>query len=165
MPTAQRNLILDNMVTALQAISGAPNYFYSVHPKAVSRVLKPVDRITIFPALFVTEGTESSRWQTLGPQLLTNIFEIVIWGYARADGSIASDATRAKEALLHDVEVALAAALEPGQLNGSIVDFIPAGTTLSVETDEGLAAFFGAPDVGVFRMRLPVIYRHAWGQP
>ncbi|MGD0076811.1 MAG: hypothetical protein ABSD31_21150, partial [Candidatus Binataceae bacterium] len=131
MPTVQRNLILDNVVAALQAISGAPNYFYTVQPEAVSRVLMPVDRITIFPALFVTEGTESSRWQTVGPQLLTNIFEIVIWGYSRADGSIATDATHAKEALLHDVEVALAAALEPGQLGGSIVDFIPSGSTLT----------------------------------
>jgi|HubBroStandDraft_6_1064221.scaffolds.fasta_scaffold159415_2 hypothetical protein len=165
MPTSQRNLILDNLVSALQAISGAPNYFYSVHPKAVSRVLTPVDRITTYPALFVTEGSETSRWQTLGPQLLTNVFEIVIWGYARADGSIAIDATHAKEALLHDVDVALASALEPGQLNGSIVDFIPSGTTLNVDTDEGLTAFFGAPDVGVFRMRLPVIYRRTWGQP
>ncbi len=165
MPTVQRNLILDNVVAALQAISGAPNYFYTLHPEAVSRVLMPVDRITIFPALFVTEGTESSRWQTVGPQLLTNIFEVVIWGYSRADGSIATDATHAKEALLHDVEVALAAALEPGQLSGSIVDFIPSGSTLTIETDEGLAAFLGAPDVGVFRMRLPVIYRRGWGQP
>ncbi|HTY53924.1 MAG TPA: hypothetical protein VMB26_01925 [Candidatus Binataceae bacterium] len=165
MPTAQRNLILDNVVIALQAISGAPDYFYTVDPESVTRILMPVDRITIFPALFVTEGNETSRWQTVGPQLLTNIFEIVIWGYARADGSIAIDATHAKEALLHDVEVALAAALEPGDLNGTIVDFIPSGTTLSIETDEGLAAFFGAPDVGVFRMRLPVIYRRGWGQP
>jgi len=164
MPTAQRNLILDNVVAALQAISGAPNYFYALRPESVSRILMPVERISVFPALFVTEGSESRRWQALGPQLLTNIFELVIWGYARADGSIAIDATHAKEALLHDVDLALATALDPGQLNGSIVDFIPAGSTLTVETDEGLAAFFGAPDIGVFRMKLPVIYRSAWEQ-
>lgn len=165
MPISQRNLILDNVVAALQGISGQPNYFYAVHPEAVSRVLMPVDRIALFPALFVTEGAESRRWQTVGPQLLTNIFELVIWGYARADGSIATDATHAKEALLHDVDLALATALDPGQLNGSIVDMIPAGSALTVETDEGLAAFFGAPDVGVFRMKVPVVYRQAWGQP
>jgi hypothetical protein len=158
MPTAQRNLILDNVV------SGAPDYFYTLRPESVSRVLMLVERISVFPALFVTEGSESRRWQTLGPQLLTSIFELMIWGYARADGSIAIDATHAKEALLHDVDLALASALDPGQLNGSIVDFIPAGTTLTVETDEGLAAFFGAPDIGVFRMKLPVIYRCAGGQ-
>jgi hypothetical protein len=164
MPTAQRNLILDNVVAALQTISGAPDYFYTLRPESVSRVLMLVERISVFPALFVTEGSESRRWQTLGPQLLTSIFELMIWGYARADGSIAIDATHAKEALLHDVDLALASALDPGQLNGSIVDFIPAGTTLTVETDEGLAAFFGAPDIGVFRMKLPVIYRCAGGQ-
>ena len=80
MPTSQRNAILDQVVAALQAISGAPNFFYSLHPESVSRVLMPVDRITAFPALFVTEGSESRRWQTAGAQMLTNNFEIVIWG-------------------------------------------------------------------------------------
>src|SRR2546423_12440643 len=98
MPTSTRNTILDNVVAALQSISGAPDYFYTTHPESVSRILMPVDRITTFPALFVTEGSESRRWETMGTQLLTNIFEIVIWGYARADGSIAFDASHAKEA-------------------------------------------------------------------
>src|SRR5438045_4831956 len=141
MPTSQRNAILDQVVAALQAISGAPNFFYSLHPESVSRVLMPVDRITVFPALFVTEGSESRRWQTLGAQMLTNNFEIVIWGYARADGSIAADATHAKETLIHDVDLALVAALDAGHLGGSIVDIIPSGTAMTVQTDEGLSAF------------------------
>jgi hypothetical protein len=165
MASAQRNLILDSVVIALQAISGTPDYFYVVHPESVSRILLPIDRVSVFPALFVTEGTESRRWQTVGPQLLTNIFEIVIWGYARADGSVASDATHAKEALLHDIDLALARSLIASQLNGTVVDISPAGTTMIVETDEGLSAFAGAPDVGVIRLRIPVIYRQTWGHP
>jgi hypothetical protein len=160
-----RNSILDNVVTALQAISGAPDYFYVVHPESVSRILTPVDRLSVFPALFVTEGTETRRWQTVGPQLLTCTLELVIWGYARADGSVGADATHAKEALLHDVDVALAGAFNSTQFNGSIVDVAPAGNSMSVETDEGLAAFMGAPDIGVFRVKMPVVYRMAWGQP
>jgi hypothetical protein len=165
MPTSQRNLILDNVVVALQAISGAPTYFYTVAPASVSRVLRPIDKVSVFPALFVSEGAETRRWQSVGPQLLTNTLEIVIWGYARADGAIASDATHAKEALIHDVDLALATALNANQFGGSIVDLIPAGSSATIDTDEGLAAFLGAPDVGVFRMRVPVIYRQTWGQP
>jgi hypothetical protein len=165
MPTSQRNLILDNVAAALQAISGAPGYFYTVAPQSVSRLLRPIDQVSVFPTLFVTEGSESRRWQSLGGQLLTNVLDVVIWGYARADGTIASDATHAKEALIHDVDLALATALSAGQFGGSIVDLIPAGSSATVETDEGLAAFVGAPDIGVFRMRLPVVYRQTWGQP
>ena len=165
MAASQRNLVLDAFVSALTAISGPPNYFYACTPQSVSRMLRSVEQVSVFPALFVTEGSESRRWETLGGQLLTNMFELVIWGYAVADGSVALDASHAKEALIHDVDVALASALSANSFNGTIVDLIPAGTSMTVETDEGLAAVLGTPDVGVFRMRVPVIYRQTWGQP
>lgn len=163
MPTSLRNSILDNMVAALQGISGAPNYFYTLNPVAVSRVVRPVDQVSVFPSLFVTEGSETRKWQTVGPQLLTNSFDVIIWGYARADAAVAPDATHAKEALIHDVDLALASAFNASQLGGSIVDIAPSGSTIKVETDEGLAALLATPDVGVFKMTIPVIYRQAWG--
>ncbi len=165
MPTSQRNLILDNVVAALQAISGAPNYFYTAAPQSVSRVLRPIDQVSVFPALFVTEGSETRRWQTVGAQLLTSVLDIVIWGYARADGAIATDATHAKEALIHDVDLALATAFNVSQFGGSVVDLIPTGSSATVDTAAGVAAFLGGPDIGVFRMRVPAIYRQSWGQP
>jgi hypothetical protein len=163
MPTAQRNAILDSFVTALRAIAGGTNYFYSVNPAAVSRVLRSVDQASVFPALYVTEGTESRRWQTVGPQLLSNTLEIVIWGYAKADAAVAPDASHAKEALIHDVDVALAAAFNGGLLDESVVDLAPSGSAITIETDEGLAAMLAVPDIGVFRMRVPVLYRLQWG--
>jgi hypothetical protein len=165
MPTAQRNTILDSVVTALQSISGAPNYFYTVHSESVSRTLKPIDHVTIFPALFVAEGPELRKWETFGAQLLTAILDVVIWGYSRADGSIAIDAAHAKEALIHDVDVALSTALISNQFNGTVIDIAPRGTTIRIETDEGVASLLDSRDVGVFRARVPVLYRQIWGQP
>lgn len=165
MASSMRDAILDNVVQTLQTISGEPNYFYTLASGSVSRVLTTVERVIVFPALFVTEGTENRRWETVGPQILSNILEIVIWGYARADGAVALDSAHARQALIHDVDVALAAAFTTNQLGGTVVDVLPSGSSMTLETDEGLAAVMGGSDVGVFRMRIPVLYRQTWGQP
>lgn len=150
---SKRKRIVDDMISALRAITAAGGYWHDVARRQVADYLVPLDQIPSaeLPKLVVLPGAETrTRAAHASAPRDRSTFKVHVLGYVKSTDR--SYLRRDLERLLQDARRAL---LQDPQRSG-----LALWTVLdSIESDEGELAWWG---FGAFEMELTIVFDEDW---